>query len=545
MPKRGRRKSSNGRSRKEQIREIYRLKRVKTTTNTTCNEVLHESLSPLEGGRSSGAERKKKWRQDTENRNRERQREKDLRRRERAASQACIVYEKQFELYVKEIQQGPTCVCVCCGGLWLHKSVVQLPVESIKQKHGVEFLENCISRQTEKPLVCRTCFLAVSAGQVPKLALTNGLEFPSIPPELQLLTPLEERLCALRIPFMQIRPLGVGKQLGLKGSVVNIWHSVNEVARVLPRSFSDASTVQLKFMRKLSYSNPYMFETVRPLAVYKACQILSNTPLYLKEDFVLSDEWAQKFEDEELGFIADVNDEAEYRSQVPDVDEAEDEPEEVIPGSEETLIMPSSILDGILYAPGENKTPISLLLDTDAELLSFPKIYCGQPRNLRSGIKLTHMDIVKSEVRRDDRRACTPTHLLYAYKMLQIESIASAISISLRKKKLGCITAKDACDEQFVDTLVQHDDAFRVLSQIRSSPAYWEGQKKNLLAMIRQLGIPTFFFTLSAAETRWDPLIVTLMKLLEGKDITEEEASQLPWEKKAELIRRDSVTCSR
>jgi hypothetical protein len=33
----------------------------------------------------------------------------------------------------------------------------------------------------------------------------------------------------------------------------------------------------------------------------------------------------------------------------------------------------------ILFAPGEDHPPISVLLDTYAEELSFPTIFCGQP----------------------------------------------------------------------------------------------------------------------------------------------------------------------
>ncbi|CAF4631979.1 unnamed protein product [Rotaria magnacalcarata] len=40
-------------------------------------------------------------------------------------------------------------------------------------------------------------------------------------------------------------------------------------------------------------------------------------------------------------------------------------------------------------------------------------------------------------------------------------------------------------------------------------------KKKELLAMFRQLGCPTIFLTLSAAETKWSELIVILTQVLE------------------------------
>ena len=45
---------------------------------------------------------------------------------------------------------------------------------------------------------------AIRDGKVPKLSVANGMKWPDKPPVLDL-HQLEERLIALRIPFMQIR----------------------------------------------------------------------------------------------------------------------------------------------------------------------------------------------------------------------------------------------------------------------------------------------------------------------------------------------------
>jgi len=51
--------------------------------------------------------------------------------------------------------------------------------------------------------------------------------------------------------------------------------------------------------------------------------------------------------------------------------------------------------------------------------------------------------------------------------------------------------------------------------------------------MIRQFGLPTFFITLSAAESKWNELLVILSLLLDIRDITEEEAAALSSAEKA------------
>lgn len=78
-----------------------------------------------------------------------------------------------------------------------------------------------------------------------------------------------------------------------------------------------------------------------------------------------------------------------------------------------------------------------------------------------------------------------------------------------------------------------------------SSPSYWENERPKMLATIRQLGMPTLFITLSAAETQWAELLVSLTKILDEKDITEEDALKLSFAEKARLISTDPVTCAR
>lgn len=77
------------------------------------------------------------------------------------------------------------------------------------------------------------------------------------------------------------------------------------------------------------------------------------------------------------------------------------------------------------------------------------------------------------------------------------------------------------------------------------SPPYFEKCKKDLFAMIRQLGNPTWFCSFSAAETRWSHLLKTLGKIVRKKEYSDEEIKQMSWEQKSDLIQKDPVTCAR
>lgn len=63
----------------------------------------------------------------------------------------------------------------------------------------------------------------------------------------------------------------------------------------------------------------------------------------------------------------------------------------------------------------------------------------------------------------------------------------------MQKTKGKKITAHEVLSPGFVDNIVKQDDGFRVLRNLRGSPPYWEKAKKDVFAMIRQLGIPTWF----------------------------------------------------
>lgn len=62
---------------------------------------------------------------------------------------------------------------------------------------------------------------------------------------------------------------------------------------------------------------------------------------------------------------------------------------------------------------------------------------------------------------------------------------------------------------------------------------------------MRQLGIPTWFCSLSAAETKWSDLLKILGKLVKNVEYTDDDIKNLTWTEKCELIQGDPVTCTR
>ena len=58
-----------------------------------------------------------------------------------------------------------------------------------------------------------------------------------------------------------------------------------------------------------------------------------------------------------------------------------------------------------------------------------------------------------------------------------------------------------------VQQLLAQDKAYRLMCSIKGTPPHWKRTLYEVLAMVRQLGIPTFSTTFSCADLQWNKLI--------------------------------------
>ena len=58
--------------------------------------------------------------------------------------------------------------------------------------------------------------------------------------------------------------------------------------------------------------------------------------------------------------------------------------------------------------------------------------------------------------------------------------------------------------------------------------------------MVKQLGIPTWFMTLSCADPRW-PELFQIISRIQGKDTTDEEVDAPSYNKKCKMLNLDPV----
>ena len=119
--------------------------------------------------------------------------------------------------------------------------------------------------------------------------------------------------------------------------------------------------------------------------------------------------------------------------------------------------------------------------------------------------------------------------------------------IALRKCKANNrnLTTGHLKQEGALERLVHLDEGYKFLRALRGSPPYFERAKKDIFAMIRQLGPATLFCSFSSDETKWIHLLRILGKLVDAKEYSDSELENLNWEEKSRLIQGEPVTCAR
>ena len=485
-----------------------------------------------------------------------------------------LTIEESIKRFHSDIAIGPLYVCSCCHQTWFGKSVSMLKNTHIsaesKRLHCTDF-----TSVGNEEWICHTCLSALRESKPPKLAVTNGMKWPDKPPELNL-HQLEERLIALRIPFMQIRELPRGGQYSLKGNVINVPVDIQPTINCLPRPMDENFTVAIQLKKKLSYKKVDFKENVRPLRVLTALHWLMNNSELYKKSGIIVDNWFQEVTESAEDTVREFLEVS--KEQCKDKDNAENEKQKQDKTNENDIEAPNDYdsdhysevdaneqvgnIDTLVddadidnkydkvftFAPGEGQHPLSLYQDKDAEYLCFPTIFCGQtpPSRDERLVPVHYSDIVKWELRSVDRRAAQSVpNIFFKHKKLQMKQISDKVNLAVRrcKKRGQKITAAEARDSNYLDKLVNLDEGYYKFRQLRNSPAYLETRKKDIFAMIRQLSLPTWFMSLSAADTRWTDLLKMLAKLNDGIEYSEKELEHLTWQEKTRLVQKDPVTC--
>ena len=476
------------------------------------------------------------------------------------------------------LKTGLCCICVSCHRLLYRRSVRKFNSQNYSRRAHVMFdaTLQSLPEHCDRQHICFTCHATLKRGRLPAQSKANGLHLHTIPDELQNLSTLERHIISRRIPFMKLLSLPRGKQLAIHGPAVNVPTAVVPIMSVLPRNAADDSFLPLKLKRKLTFRRHYMYGNTNVQRVNSALNwLMSNNQLYA--DVSLSHDWQQSWNDLENGEnegnnIVSIQQNELSSVNVPENDQDRAEGDDAQDGAMLDDECETTDLRGIPFdtclqleddddssekivsvAPGEGQRPLGILEDKCFEEMAFPDKFplgSGGLASTDRDVMLTPRQYFNQRILDCDGRFGKDTDYVFAAQYaIENKQVRDNVNVMLRQTRGGSvdgkkITASLVRDVDRIKSFVRDDHAFRCLTTVRGSPAYWKRASLDLLAMIRQLGIPTWFMTLSAADLQWPDVIQTVAQQY-GEILSAEQISNMSWEEKCSYIRRNPVSVAR
>ena len=209
-------------------------------------------------------------------------------------------------------------------------------------------------------------------------------------------------------------------------------------------------------------------------------------------------------------------------------------------------------LENVVFncAPGENNIPKYILLDEQFEELAFPDLfpygsggYYSKERQCRLPIRKYFQQQLLNV---DGRFAKNIEYIFCAQYISDIQQIQSDANLAIRLSRGHTlngqnITAGLLRDTESLQQLIRTEQAYKFLKNIHGSPAYWQSELYDVLAMLRSLGIPTFFLTLSAADLHWPEMIQAIGAEC-GMDIPTDVVRKMTVTDKSWFLRQNPLT---
>ena len=412
---------------------------------------------------------------------------------------------------------------------------------------------------------------------MPSIAVANNLKLAPIPPELSELNVSERQLITKILPFAKIVALPKGRQRAVHGAVVCVPSEVEATVNCLPTSRHEAQLLQVKLKRHIKYKGYQHFYTVNMRNVLAGLLKLKEIHSEYKDVSINEDatfeslmddqpsEMVPEDPDTEEENAASIMQNDQMEPQQPSAGGSDEQPQpteaekdDLRPGlALDSCMQPSDIAQDILsygqgifsIAPAQGNKPVGFFSTPKLEANAFPVQFPTGRNTLceARGVKVSPS--IYFNVRlfsADTRFAVDQSYLFFAQFATETHIATNSMSIQMRKSKPitrngRVVSNRMLQDKDEVEKLFSNRDATRFMRPLRGTPAYWEKALKDLHAMVRQLGKPTFFLTFSAAEMRW-PEVIEAIKAQQGEQV---DFSQLDWNEKCEILRSNPVTVMR
>lgn len=457
-------------------------------------------------------------------------------------------------VFKEKAMHGIDFTCCCCHRI-LFQNQVQRCEKSMysKSEMAANVASQCIQEQNRHDCstscpsncvksslwICYTCHRKILSGNIPPEAVINNMVLEDIPVVLERLNNLEKHLIGLHIPFMKVMNLPHGGQKNIHGPVVCVPSNLKKVTS-LPLNNDEYPLLRVKLKRKLNYKGYFEYQFVNPKHIFEALDYLKN-----------NNQWYEK-----ITVNKDWSDDKTFNEELLDKHENADEDQQCI--ATDTCLQPVDIAQEVLdhyfddiynIAPGEGNNPVKMLQEPGNEAKTFSYLFpTGKfSWNNERDTRITLSRYFNNRLMNtDDRFAKDSNYIFFSQYMSDLNQVIEKTQISVRKsvKTLGSdkvVTNTMVQDPVVLAKLMKNDEALRFMQPIRGTPAYWSSAQKDLFAMLRQLGIPTWFCSFSAAEHRWNDALATILRHQNDN----RNPCLLDWSEKNEVLKSNPVTVAR
>ncbi|XP_062607417.1 glutamic acid-rich protein-like [Saccostrea cucullata] len=519
----------------------------------------------------------------------------EIRRRDqqRKSENKILNLQNPYQTFLHKIKSGPSFVCICCNRLLYEQTVNKITKNTFKTVDPDvlnEALPDWCFDQKEISYICKTCILSLHKKKIPAQATINELHLTELKEPLISLTDFEARLVSQRLIFMKILALPRGRQKAIHGTVVNVPVDSSQTCTLLPRLPTNSGLIPVKLKRKLEYRGHVEFQHISPDRVISSLLFLKENNEFYKDvpvlenwqDLAAGDNpslWERLTEPhtKKNESVYDDNGNHDQRTEPHneednthgsdgayehntlgnDSDEWSGEDDDLLNAEEisqtrgiayDTCIQQEYKGNEIIsIAPGEGKTPVSLLTDDNNEVLAFPKLFPDGKFGFdtKRKIKLSLSRYINARLlHRDGRFARNSDYIFYTQHIRDLQHINGSISVALRKASSSKLNAGLAKDPSHLSALILKDHGYKFLTQVRGSPAYFDKMLLELLACVKQLGSFTWFITLSAADLQW-PEGIQIIGRQYGHNFTDQDVKDMTWDERCRWIRQNPVTIAR
>ena len=286
-----------------------------------------------------------------------------------------------------------------------------------------------------------------------------------------------------------------GQTPKLKGSICNVPIDTNDVTNILPRGADSNGIIMIKLKRKLSVRGHVYFEAVSPDLVNLALTYLKDNN-HLYSDIVID---VSQIPSSLLSLTEPVdNSDHDVDDIGNQIDERENPLDAHRLGAHETTLisdMPQS--EVLTIAPGEGKQPMSILNDQYCEELAHPHLFpTGNfGYKIERNVKLSPFKYFNQRLLNYKQKfASDADYIFFALSVMQQLNLNSQINIAMKKVSSNSLTA-GMLSNNFSETIksfIAKDEGFNFMNPIKGTPAYWKRFLFEVLAMVKQLGLPTY-----------------------------------------------------